>query len=95
MNKGTWGMPRLWKATKDVISCDKPRGLANTNRSADFRMGQPGTVTPCHPLIRRGRTWGTETSKYPQEKKTIVIPVVVASETGEAQTGVVSAIPGL
>ena len=27
------------------------------------------------------RTGGTETSKYPQEKKTIVIPSVAASET--------------
>ena len=31
-------------------------------------------------------TRGTETSKYPEEKKTIVIPRVVASEIGEAQT---------
>ena len=31
-------------------------------------------------------TRGTETSKYPEEKKTIVIPKVVASEIGEAQT---------
>ena len=30
-NKGAWGMPRLFEATKDVISCDKLRGLANTN----------------------------------------------------------------
>ena len=28
----------------------------------------------------------TETSKYPEEKKTIVIPKVVASEIGGAQT---------
>jgi hypothetical protein len=27
-------------------------------------------------------TWGSETSQYPQEEKTKVIPVVVASETG-------------
>ena len=30
-NKGAWWMPRLSKAKKDVISCEKPRGLANTN----------------------------------------------------------------
>jgi hypothetical protein len=29
-------------------------------------------------------TGGTETSKYPVEKKTIVIPLVVASERGTA-----------
>ena len=34
-------MPRLSEAMKDVISCDKLRVLANTNRSADFRMGKP------------------------------------------------------
>ena len=42
-----------------------------------------------------GRTRGTETSKYPQEKKTTVIPQVAASERGAAQTGGVTALPGL
>ena len=37
-------------------------------------------------IVCRGDTWGTETSKYPQEKKTKVIPQVVASERGGAQT---------
>ena len=40
-------------------------------------------------------TQGTETSKYLQEEKTIVIPQVVASERGRAQTGGVKARPGL
>ena len=31
-------------------------------------------------------TRGTETSKYPEEKKITMIPKVVASEIGEAQT---------
>ena len=31
-------------------------------------------------------TWGTETSKYPEEEKIIMIPQVVASERGRAQT---------
>ena len=34
-------------------------------------------------VYRRG-TWGTETSKYPQEKKENSIPKVVASEIGRA-----------
>ena len=42
-----------------------------------------------------GRTRGTETSKYPQEEKTTVIPQVAASERGLAQTGAVEAVPGL
>ena len=31
-------------------------------------------------------TWGSETSQYPQEEKTKVIPRVVASEIGTGQT---------
>ena len=42
-----------------------------------------------------GRTRGTETSKYPQEEKTTVIPQVVASERGTAQTRGVTAQRGL
>ena len=34
-------MPWHKKAMKDVISCDKRRGGANTLRSDDFRMGKP------------------------------------------------------
>ena len=30
VNKGVWGMPRLSEAKKDVISCDKLRGSANS-----------------------------------------------------------------
>jgi hypothetical protein len=30
------------------------------------------------------RTWGSETSQYPEEKRTIVIPLVAASEKGTA-----------
>ena len=43
----------------------------------------------------RGRTRGTETSKYPEEEKIRMIPQVVASERGRAQTGPVTADPGL
>ena len=42
-----------------------------------------------------GQTRRTETSKYPEEKKTIVIPLVVASERGLAQTSNVTALLGL
>ena len=43
----------------------------------------------------QGRTQGTETSKYLQEKRTTVIPRVVVSESGGAQTGGVTAPAGL
>ena len=35
-------------------------------------------------VVYRKGTWGTETSKYPQEKKEKSIPRVVASEIGRA-----------
>ena len=86
-------MPRLSEAMKDAISCEKLRGLAHTGRSADIRMGQPSAVKLHYPIRRRTR--GTETSKYPEEKKTKVIPQVVASERGLAQTSNVKALLGL
>ena len=49
-------------------------------------MGEPGTrhgVSPAPESIGRVEgTRGSETSQYPQEEKTTVIPGVVASETG-------------
>ena len=48
-------------------------------------MGQPGTLKAYH-SSNREPTRGTETSKYPEEKKIIMIPQVVASEKGRAQT---------
>ncbi len=46
-------------------------------------------------VVIRKQTRRTETSKYPQEKKTKVIPQVVVSERGEAQTVDVTALTGL
>ena len=40
--KGARWMPWHHQAKKDVVSCDKLRVVANTHRSGDFRMGQPG-----------------------------------------------------
>ena len=45
--------------------------------------------------LERELTGRTETSKYPEEEKTKVILVVAASEPEIAQTGFVSARPGL
>ncbi len=81
-------MPWHKKATKGVVSCDKPRGGANSLRSGDFRMGQPfrrnGRKSSAEYIGRVKLTEGTETSKYLQEQKTTVIPQVAASERGRA-----------
>ena len=45
-------MPWLSEAMKDVISCDKLRVGANDLCSADFRMGQPGTLKKYHPALQ-------------------------------------------
>ena len=87
-------MPWLSEAMKDVVSCDKLRVGANNLRSEDFRMGQPSRLKAWNPGNGR-QTRGTETSKYPEEEKTIVIPQVVASERGTAQTSFVTARLGL
>ena len=54
-------------------------------------MGQPGgsNVPSSHTeqIGMGGDTRGSETSQYPQEKKSTEIPSVVASEHGTAQTG--------
>ena len=50
-------------------------------------MGQPGALK-VHHSGNGEPTQGTETSKYLEEKKIIMIPQVVASEKGRAQTTV-------
>ena len=47
-------------------------------------MGQPDGSDPV--TLAREPTQGTETSKYLEEKKSIEIPRVAASEKGTAQT---------
>ena len=86
-------MPWLTEAMKDVISCDKPRGGANNRLIRGFPNGETLPVEDRKPA--RELTWRTETSKYPEEEKTIVIPLVVAIERGIAQTLIVSANRGL
>ncbi|MNF92709.1 hypothetical protein D3C84_753610 [compost metagenome] len=53
-------------------------------------MGKPGCGNAQSLLTeyigKQRHTRGTETSKYPEEEKTIVIPSVAASERGLAQT---------
>ena len=88
-------MPRLSKAKKDVISCDKLRGGANIHYIRRFPNGATCQAEGLISFVRRKRTRGTETSKYLEEEKTIVISRVVASEMERAQTVVVSATAGL
>ena len=72
---------------KDVVSCEKPRGAA---KQALIRGCPNGATQPAQwPVIPQGRrTRGTETSQYPEEKKSNEIALVAASERALAQTEV-------
>ena len=54
-------------------------------------MGQPGDLSRSSSqdeyIVLRSYTWGSETSQYPQEKRSNEIARVVASESARAQTG--------
>ena len=77
---------------------DKLRKAASRGKYP-LRRGYPNGETRrerSRHLPKQGRTRGTETSQYPQEKKIRMIPQVVASERGGAQTGdVATHHPGL
>ena len=75
---------------KDVVSCDKLRGAAHRRNIRRFPNGTTRLVED--QSLERELTRRTETSKYPEEKKIIMIPQVVASERGRAQTSVACSI---
>ena len=77
-------MPWVWEATKDVVSCDKPGGAAHKHYIPGFPNGTTHYTEGIVSTERWKPTPRTETSKYREEKKTIVIPWVVASEKGTA-----------
>ena len=66
-------MPRHLELKKDAANSEMLRGAVRTQRSADIRMGKPvicNRMTPMSEYItHEGGTRGTETSKYPEEKK--------------------------
>jgi hypothetical protein len=79
-------MPRVYEAMKDVVSCDKPGGTAHERYIPGYPNGTTCYALKVHIISKEKPTRRTETSKYPEEKKIIMIPRVVASEKGRAQT---------
>ncbi len=65
--------------------CEKPRCAVWQALTGGTRMGKPSLHKQ---VIRFGEkvSGRTETSKYPEEKKSTEIPLVVANERGRAQT---------
>ena len=79
-------MPWQLKAMKDVVACDKLRGVGKQTLIRRFPNGETHRFDGiCTLFIQvQKRTWGTEISKYPKEKKSTEIPSVATSERGVA-----------
>ena len=74
---------------KDVVVCDKPRGADKQALIRGFPNGETHRTRAVSASEYIGcvkRTRGTETSKYPEEKKSTEIPLVAASERGPAES---------
>ena len=74
-----WWMPWRLQAMKDVVACEKLRGAG---KQALIRRCPNGETHSAMSIPQGRQTWRTETSKYPEEKKSTEIPKVVASEIG-------------
>ena len=81
-------MPRRREAMKGVGSCEKLRGAATQAMNRRYPNGETRVGESRPPRAEYIGAWertrGTETSKYPEEQKTTVIPLVAASERGRA-----------
>ena len=79
-------MPWRSQAMKDVQACEKLRGAGNEAMIRRYLNGETRPARVMLNCIHRlsKRTRRTETSKYPEEKKSTEIPQVVASERGTA-----------
>ena len=81
-------MPWQLEAMKDVGACEKPRGAGTQALIRGCPNGETHLAqaryrqTEYIGLVKLTR--GTETSKYPEEKKSTEIPSVAASERGAA-----------
>ena len=71
------------KLRKAAVSCKEAKNRRYPNGGTRL-LEEQSSMTEY--IGHERGTRGTETSKYPEEKKTRVIPGVAASETGEAQT---------
>ena len=73
-------MPWHQEPMKDVVTCDKPWGAGKRSLIRRSPNRETSNVPSCvgrphleYIGVLEG-TWGSETSQYPQEEKTIVIP---------------------
>ena len=93
--KGAWGMPVALGGDegRDKLRKAAVRGKYPLTRG--YPNGETRRERSRHGGQAVERTRGTETSKYPEEKKITMIAQVVASERALAQTRAVEAAPGV
>ena len=85
--KGLRWMPGRLGPKKGVARLRKASACCLASLAGDTRMGQPSPAKRDYlqsHLKLEGASGGTETSKYPEEKKSTEIPLVVANERGTA-----------
>jgi hypothetical protein len=87
-SKGVWWMPWRAEAMKDVVGCDKLRGVAKhtlIRRCPNGATRHPKRMSlPAECIGRVERTQRTDTSQYLEERKSTETPLVAASESGPA-----------
>ena len=85
-------MPRHIELKKDASNGETRRGVVRAQRSVGIRMEESGISRDMSSMAEyighERATRGTETSKYPEEKKETSISKVAASEMERAQTSV-------
>ena len=87
--KGARWMPWCQGPKKGAVRLRKAPVCCLTSLAGDSRMGKPVRLrrTPSSQHIGRVEaSGGSETSQYPEYKKSTEIPLVAASERGRAQT---------
>ena len=81
-------MPGHLELKKDAPNGETRRGVVRAQRSVGIRMEESGISRDMSSMAEyighERATRGTETSKYPEEKKENSIPQVAASERGGA-----------
>ena len=78
-------MPWQQEAMKDVGACEKLRGVGKHTMIRRCPNGETRQGS-CLVIPKGKPTRGTETSQYPEERKSTETPSVAASERGLAQT---------
>ena len=76
IKRARW-MPWQSEAMKDVVTCDKVRGAGKQAVILTFLNGETQSIyrlSHSEYIAMWRRTRGTETSKYPEEKKSTEIP---------------------